>query len=114
MGAQNANGEIAASFLSNKEFFAERSIGGQPFAQRDVRNLTDLLYLLRWENFWNPTETVTTKGGLSGLFGPNASGPSGYRRVSKPQRLAERPCHVSECETARPSGTSHVHNSPAE
>ena len=81
VSVQNANGEIAASFLSNKEFFAERPIGGRPFAQRDVRNLTDLLYLLRWENSWNPTETVTTKFGLSGLFGPNATGPDGHTRI---------------------------------
>ena len=81
VGAQNANGEIAASFLSNEEFFKERPIGGRPFVQRDVRNLTDLLYLLRWENSWNLGETVTTKFGLSGLFGPNATGPDGDTRI---------------------------------
>lgn len=81
VGAQNANGEIAASFLSNKEFFTERPIGGRPFVTRDVRNLTDLLYSIRWENSWNPSDTVTTKLGLSGLFGPNATGPDGKTRI---------------------------------
>jgi hypothetical protein len=81
VSAQNANGEIAASFLSNEEFFAERPIGGRPFVQRDVRNLTDLLYLLRWENSLNLGETVTTKFGLSGLFGPNATGSNGHTRI---------------------------------
>ena len=81
VGAQNANGEIASSFLANKEFFEERPIGGRPFVQRDVRNLSDLLYLLRWENSWNLSETVTTKFGLSGLFGPNATGPDGHTRM---------------------------------
>ena len=81
VGAQNANGEIASSFLSNKAFFEERPIGGRPFVQRDVRNLADLLYLLRWENSWNLGETVTTKFGLSGLFGPNATGSDGHTRI---------------------------------
>ncbi|PWB79277.1 MAG: hypothetical protein C3F08_07150 [Candidatus Methylomirabilota bacterium] len=81
VSAQNANGETAAGFLSNEDFFKERPIGGRPFVQRDVRNMTDLLYLLRWENSWNPSETVTTKFGLSGLFGPNATGSDGHTRI---------------------------------
>lgn len=81
VGVQNANGEIAASFLSNGEFFEERPIGGRPFVDRDVRNLGDLLYLLRWENSWNASNTVTTKFGLSGLFGPNATGSDGHTRI---------------------------------
>ena len=81
VSTQNANGEIAASFFSNEEFFEERPIGGRPFVERDVRNLADLLYLVRWENSWNPSETVTTKLGLSGLFGPNATGSDGHTRI---------------------------------
>ncbi|MCZ7624903.1 MAG: hypothetical protein M5R38_02820 [Candidatus Methylomirabilis sp.] len=81
VGVQNATGEIAASFLSNDEFFEERPIGGRPFVDRDVRNLGDLLYLLRWENSWNVSNTVTTKFGLSGLFGPNATGRNGDTRI---------------------------------
>ncbi len=81
VGAQNANGEIAASFLSNDEFFGERPIGGRPFVGRDVRNLSDLLYSLRWENSWNPSETMATTVGFSGLFGPNATGSDGHTRI---------------------------------
>ncbi len=81
VGAQNANGEIASSFLSNKEFFEERPIGGRPFVERDVRNLEDLLYLLRWENAWNSGKTTTTTFGLSGLFGPNATGSDSHTRI---------------------------------
>jgi len=81
VGAQNANGEIAASFLANEEFFQERPIGGRPFVKRDVRNLSDLLYSLRWENSWNPSDTMTTKLGISGLFGPNATGSDGDTRI---------------------------------
>jgi hypothetical protein len=78
VGVQNANGETAASFLANDEFFEERPIGGRPFVERDVRNLGDLLYLSRWANSWNVSDAVTTKFGVSGLYGQNASGPGGY------------------------------------
>jgi hypothetical protein len=77
VGAQNANGETASSFLANGEFFEERPIGGRPFVERDVRSPKDLLYLARWVNSWNLSDAVTTKVGLSGLYGPNATGPDG-------------------------------------
>ena len=77
VGVQNANGETASSFFTNEEFFEERPIGGRPFVQQDVRNLGDLLYLARWVNSWNLSDTVTTKAGFSGLYGPNATGPDG-------------------------------------
>jgi hypothetical protein len=76
-GVQNANGETASSFFANEEFFEERPIGGRPFVERDVRNLSDLLYSARWENSWDLTNAVTTKLGVSGLYGPNATGPDG-------------------------------------
>jgi len=81
LGTQNADGEIASSFLANEEFFGERPIGGRPFVKRDVSNLKDLLYSVRWENFWNVSDTVGTKLGVSGLFGPNATGPEGDTRI---------------------------------
>jgi hypothetical protein len=77
VGVQNANGETASSFFANEEFFEERPIGGRPFVAQDVRNLGDLLYLARWVNSWNLSDTVTTKAGFSGLYGPNATGPDG-------------------------------------
>ncbi|MBI2902174.1 MAG: hypothetical protein HYY12_01115 [Candidatus Methylomirabilis oxyfera] len=77
VGMQNANGETASSFLANGEFFEERPIGGRPFVERDVRSSKDLLYLARWVNSWNLSDAVTTKVGLSGLYGPNATGPDG-------------------------------------
>jgi hypothetical protein len=40
-----------------------------------VRTLGDLVYLARLDNSWDLTEEVTAKLGLSGLYGPNASGP---------------------------------------
>ncbi len=81
VGAQNANGETASSFLANEEFFGERPIGGRPFVKRDVKSLKDLLYSIRWENFWNLSDTLGAKLGFSGLFGPNATGPDGDTRI---------------------------------
>lgn len=75
IGAQNANGETMASFLASDEFFEERAIGGRPFVDQGVRNLKDLVYLARFDNSWDLTEEVTAKLGLSGLYGPNATGP---------------------------------------
>jgi hypothetical protein len=80
-GAQNANGETLTSFLANAEVFEERPIGGRPFTNRDVKSLKDILYLARWANSWNFTDEITTVFGLSGLFGPNATGRDGYTQI---------------------------------
>ncbi len=94
LGVQNANGETMASFLANDEFFEERPIGGRPFVDRDVRNLKDLVYLGRWSNFWNLTDELTMKMGLSGLYGPNATGPKGQTLIyGADLKLKWRPTH---------------------
>jgi hypothetical protein len=93
-GVQNANGETVPSFLANEEVFEERPIGGRPFTDRDVKSLKDLVYLARWVNSWNITDEVTTKFGLSGLFGPNATGRSGYTQIyGADLKLAWRPAN---------------------
>ena len=76
-GMQNANGETMASFLSKREVFAERPIGGRPFVNRDVKSLKDLAYLARWGNSWDLSDEVSAVLGFSGLYGPNATGPDG-------------------------------------
>ena len=80
-GVQNASGETMASFLANDEFFEERPIGGRPFVNRDVRSLKDLVYLGRWTNSWDLSDEITLKAGLSGLYGPNATGPGGRTQI---------------------------------
>ena len=75
LGAQNASGETAASFLG------EERVAGRPLVDRDVRNPSDLLYLGRWEHAWLLGDTWSTKLGGSALFGPNASGPDGRTRI---------------------------------
>lgn len=77
LGMQNANGETMSSFLANEGFYGERPIGGYPFFNRQVKTLKDLTYLARVENSWNLSETVTSKLGFSGIYGPNATGPHG-------------------------------------
>jgi hypothetical protein len=77
VGAQNAGGETMSSFLADEEFFEERPVGNRPFVDRDVRTLKDLVYLARLDSSWDVSDAVTAKLGLSGLYGPNATGPKG-------------------------------------
>lgn len=74
VGMQNAKGETMVSFLANDEVFAERPIGGRPFAENTVSGISDLVYLARWVNGWDVSETTSAQIGVSGLLGPNASG----------------------------------------
>ena len=76
-GMQNANGETWSSFLSNDGIVADRPIGGYPFTDRPVKTLKDMTYLARVENSWDLSKTVTTKLGVSGVYGPNYTGPHG-------------------------------------
>jgi hypothetical protein len=77
LGAQNPQGETMASFLASDEAFEERPVGGRPFVERDVRGLEDFVYLARWVNGFDLSDTVTAQLGLSGVTGPNATGPDG-------------------------------------
>lgn len=87
VGVQNADGEFMASFLGGEIGHAhgaeeeaeheELGIGGRPIVERDVRNLKDLVYLVRWENAVDLSRTWSGKFGVSGLYGPNFTGPDG-------------------------------------
>lgn len=83
-GIQNAGGELMASFLSGKienhgdgEEEENGGIGGRPIVDREVRNPGDMVYLARWVNSFPLSDTWTTQLGLSGLYGPNFTGPDG-------------------------------------
>jgi hypothetical protein len=94
-GVQNADGETMASFYGGQvghnhgEDEAdhehvngfETGISGRPIVQRDVKALRDLLYSTRWVNAWDLSSEVTTQLGLSGAFGPNTTGRSGYTQI---------------------------------
>ena len=90
LGAQNADGERMPSFLGGEIAHQhgheeeegdghdhELGIGGRPIDDQSVQNLGDLVYLARWENSFDISETWTTKIGLSGLYGPNFTGSDG-------------------------------------
>lgn len=87
VGVQNADGEFMASFLGGEIGHAhgaeeeaeheELGLGGRPIVDREVRNLKDLVYLVRWENAVDVSSTWSGKFGVSGLYGPNFTGPDG-------------------------------------
>ncbi len=49
-------------------------IAGRPIVTQDVRGLGDFVYLTRWESAVDVSDEVTVAFGLSGLYGPNATG----------------------------------------
>jgi hypothetical protein len=69
VGMQNADASgFAPSFVSSE------SIGGRPSVDRRVRSLEDFLYLARWNVSTDLTPNLVGQVGVSGLFGPNATG----------------------------------------
>jgi len=70
--AQQAQGEIATSFLSKPG----ETIRGYSLLDRPVQKIGDLLYMPRVVTSFEPTEELTVAMGGSTLFGPNASGPN--------------------------------------
>ncbi|MGE0432901.1 MAG: hypothetical protein AB7K09_18800 [Planctomycetota bacterium] len=74
---QNSQGETMASFRASEEFFDERPIGGRTFAEQSVNGLADFVYALRLLNGFNLGDEVAMQIGVSGAWGPNATGSGG-------------------------------------
>jgi hypothetical protein len=76
LGAQNANGETLQSFLANDEVYEERPVGGRGLSEeaREMRSAGDLLWHGRIASATDFTPAHTLGGGVSALFGPNATG----------------------------------------
>jgi outer membrane murein-binding lipoprotein Lpp len=74
LGVQNASGETMRSFLANDEVFAEGGIGGRPSGSTGVNDAGDLTYLARWTHGGDLGDEWSALWGVSGLFGPNATG----------------------------------------
>lgn len=55
-------------------FLAKDTVGGRPARYPPTKTLGDLLYLGRWENFWNLTSATGLKAGANVLHGPNSTG----------------------------------------
>ncbi len=70
VGMQNPKGETVTSFLNAPG----EEVGGHVLIDRDARNFGDLLYSARWLNGFDLSDTVSMNLGVSGLWGPNASG----------------------------------------
>lgn len=68
--AQQAEGEIATSFLSKPG----ETVRGYTLIDRSVQKIGDLLYMPRVVTSFSPTDELTVALGGSSLFGPNASG----------------------------------------
>lgn len=69
-GMQNARGETVTSFLNAPG----EDIGGHTLIDRSARSSGDLLYSARWLNGIDISDTLSMNLGVSGLWGPNASG----------------------------------------
>ncbi|WP_126452852.1 hypothetical protein [Sulfuriflexus mobilis] len=69
-GIQNPKGETVTSFLNAPG----EAIGGHNLIDRDARDVGDLLYTARWLNGFDLSDTLSMNLGVSGLWGPNASG----------------------------------------
>jgi len=76
-GIQNPQGETMYSFDSSEEALEERPIANRPFDSAGTRSFSDMVYLLRWVNGVDLSDTWTGQLGLSGLYGPNATGSGG-------------------------------------
>jgi hypothetical protein len=70
LSAQNSQGETAVSFRNAPG----EVVAGRTLIERDVRGLDDLLYLARVRTSFDLSDELTLVGGVSALFGPNASG----------------------------------------
>jgi hypothetical protein len=76
VGIQNPNeGETTLSFIGDEQ------VGGRPLVTQNVDGMQDLLYLARWVNSWDVDDSLTSKIGASGLFGPNGTGGDGRTYV---------------------------------
>lgn len=76
-GMLNSKGEEQISFFGEPG----EEVGGHTLILRDVRDAGDLLYLARWTNDMNISATVSSSLGISGLWGPNASGATTYTSI---------------------------------
>lgn len=83
VGVQNANDESMVSFLGEGhhheggEEHGEESLGGFARVDRDIESFYEFVYLLRWHNHFSIGSTAGLSFGISGLFGPNATGDKG-------------------------------------
>jgi hypothetical protein len=75
---QNASGQTAFSFDTD---FAGEPVLGRTNSQHGIRNLGDLLYVPRYAASFDLGPSQTILAGISGAFGPNASGTHAHTEI---------------------------------
>ncbi len=71
LGVQNGRGGTGYSFRNPGD---DGLFYGRLTTDREARGLQDFVWIPRWENSFNPSETQTVLGGISGAFGSNETG----------------------------------------
>jgi hypothetical protein len=71
LGVQNGRGGTGYSFRNPGE---DGVFYGRLTTDREMRGLQDFVWVPRWENSFNLSETQTVLGGVSGAFGSNETG----------------------------------------
>ena len=72
LAAQNGRGETAYSFRNPGD---DGLFYGRETLDREASALRDFLFVPRWENSFNLSDTQTVLAGVSGAFGANDTGP---------------------------------------
>jgi len=75
-GVQDSQGASAYSFRNTED-----DLFGRMPIDRSVQSLGDMLYVPRYVASFEPTDSQTIVAGLSGAFGPNASGSNTYTQI---------------------------------
>ncbi|MDQ6654333.1 MAG: hypothetical protein M3Y80_00780, partial [Verrucomicrobiota bacterium] len=78
LAAQNGRGGTGYSFRNPGE---NGLFYGRLTTDRELRGLQDFVWVPRWENSFNPTETQTVLGGISGAFGSNETGANSRTQI---------------------------------
>ena len=81
VGAQNAKGETMRSFIANSEVFEEDPIGGRSANSNQIDDLGELVYAARFAHTSGTSDRGHWMFGLSGAFGPNATGNDAQTRI---------------------------------
>jgi hypothetical protein len=78
LGVQNSQGETAHSFRSDHE---GEHYAGRPSTETDVHGFQDMLYTARYAASVDLTDEQALLGGISGAWGPNASGENARTQI---------------------------------
>lgn len=78
LGMQNGRGGTGYSFRNPGD---DGVFYGRLTTDRELRGLQDFVWIPRWENSFNPSDTQTVLGGISGAFGSNETGANSRTQI---------------------------------